>query len=70
MSKKLLALIFAALLLFSLASCGNPDETSSEESSSESVSESMSESVSECESASEEDEEIVSPDHEFGGVLS
>ena len=44
MSKKLLALIFAALL-FSFASCGSPEDSSSEESSSESVSESASESV-------------------------
>ena len=73
MSKKLLALILAALL-FSFASCGSPEDSSSEESSSESVSESASESASESEqesqSVSDEDEEIVSPDEEFGGELS
>lgn len=77
MSKKLLALIFAALL-FSFASCGSPEDSSSEESSSESVSESASESASESlsentvasESESNDDEEIVYPDEEFGGELS
>ena len=73
MSKKLLALILAALL-FSFASCGSPEDSSSEESSSESVSESASESASESEqesqSVSDEDEEIVYPDEEFGGELS
>ena len=73
MSKKLLALILAALL-FSFASCGSPEDSSSEESSSESVSESVSESASESEqesqSVSDEDEEIVYPDEEFGGELS
>lgn len=73
MPKKLLALIFAALL-FSFVSCGSPEDSSSEESSSESVSESASESLSEStvasESESDEDEEIVYPDEEFGGVLS
>ena len=77
MSKKLLALILAALL-FSFASCGSPEDSSSEESSSESVSESVSESASEgaseseqeSQSVSDEDEEIVYPDEEFGGELS
>ena len=69
MSKKLLALIFAALL-FSFASCGSPEDSSSEESSSESVSESASESEQKSQSVSDEDEEIVSPDEEFGGELS